>query len=364
MNFLKNIFAKKEAPIQSYDDFWNWFKKHERSFYQFVKHKGDVETFFFAKLAPKLAELKDGFFFLTGMLDSDTVELILTADGVIKNIVFVEELVAAAPEIKGWKFTALKPPSIMSIQMSGYNFTADNISFYANEHAHMPDEIDITVVHDALNDDNKRTIINGTYIFLDNLIGELNFATTIDKIKIVGKKDVKAELVPIEKLKDFLIWREKEFVEKYEGLRRNTEADEYALLEAELENGNGLVAVINTGLLQWDAKASHPWIVNLEMKFNGEANRGMPDDATFKLLNKIEDEIIEELKDYDGYLNIGRQTAEGTREVYFACSDFRKPSKVLHAKKLKYAGELEMDYNIYKDKYWQSFKRFANTGVL
>jgi len=367
MNFLKNIFTKKEDPIQSYDDFWNWFKKHERSFYQFVKHKGDVETFFFAKIAPRLAELKDGFFFLTGMLDSDTVELILTADGAIKNFVFVEELVAAAPEIKGWKFTALKPPTDIknvSIQMAGYSFAADNISFYANEHASMPDEIDITVVHDALTEDNKRTIINGTYIFLDNFIGELNFATTIDMIKIVGKKDVKADLVPIEKLKDFLIWREKEFVEKYEGVRRNTDADGYAMLEAELENGLGLVAVINTELLQWDAKASHPWIVNLEIKYNGEANRGMPDDATFKLLNEIEDEIIAELKDYDGYLNIGRQTAEGSREIYLACNDFRKPSKVLQAKKLKYAGELEMDYNIYKDKYWQSFNRFMNTGAL
>ena len=38
------------------------------------------------------------------------------------------------------------------------------------------------------------------------------------------------ELIPISKLKDFLTWREKEFIEKYEGTRHNTENDSYALL--------------------------------------------------------------------------------------------------------------------------------------
>jgi hypothetical protein len=43
------------------------------------------------------------------MYDENTVELVLTADGNTKNIVFVEELVEQAPRIEGWKFTALKP---------------------------------------------------------------------------------------------------------------------------------------------------------------------------------------------------------------------------------------------------------------
>ena len=38
----------------------------------------------------------------------------------------------------------------------------------------------------------------------------------------MAKAKIKKELIPIEKLKDFLIWRQKEFIEKYEGTRRNT----------------------------------------------------------------------------------------------------------------------------------------------
>ena len=52
------------------------------------------------------------------------------------------------------------------------------------------------------------------FIFLDNFLGELNFVTTIDHVSVIGKKDAEKELVPIGKLKDFLMWREKEFLSR------------------------------------------------------------------------------------------------------------------------------------------------------
>jgi len=194
--------------------------------------------------------------------------------------------------------------------------------------------------------------------FLDNFLGELNFATTIDNLKVIGKGQAEKELISIEKLKDFLIWRQKEFIEKYEGTRHNTDNDNYSSFEAKRDDGKALVAIINTGLLAWDSKASHPWILNIEMKYDGENTNGMPDNKTYKLMSVIEDEVSKELKDFEGYLNIGRQTADSLREVYFACKEFRKPSKVLHKIKNKFAGKIDITYEIYKDKYWQSFDRF------
>ncbi len=85
----------------------------------------------------------------------------------------------------------------------------------------------------------------------------------------------------------------------------------------------------------------------------------MPDNETYQLLDEIENELLAELKDHDGYLNIGRQTADGTREIYFACIDFRKPSKVLNEIIKKYSPKHEMNYAIYKDKYWRTFGRFV-----
>lgn len=361
MSFLKSIFKTKHEPIHSYSDFWTWFEKNAKTFYKVVKGPGNIKKDFFNKLSPKLDGLKDGFWFLTGIYDDNTVELVIAADGTVKNIVFVEELIQAAPEIGGWKFTALKPAlniKDVTIEMAGFKFNDENLYFYANDHLDYPDEIDITIVHDDCKEENKATITNGVYIFLDNYLGELDFAVTIDNLKVVGRVEAEKELITIDKLKDYLKWRQKEFIEKYEGVRHDTENDEYSVLEAQLESGNALIAVINTDLLQWNSKASHPWILTVEISYDGSNNNGMPEEDTYKLLDEIEEQIMIEFKDFEGYLNIGRQTAKNVREIYFACRDFRKPSKVLFEVQKEYSGKLEISYDIYKDKYWQSFNRF------
>lgn len=361
MSFLKNIFDKKDKPIKSYTDFWDWFLKNAKDFSKIVNSRNEIEKEFFDKLSPKLGELKEGYLFLAGMYDDNTVELVLTADGNTKNIVFVEELVNCAPNIDGWKITAHKPAmniENVNITMAGFEFSQKNINFYANEFKDYPDEIDITIVHDDLTEENKNQIINGTYIFLDNYLGELDFVNNIDTLKTVGKFEAEKELIPISKLKDFLIWRQKEFIEKYKGIRYDTENDGHSTFDAELESGSKLFTVINTDLLNWDRKASHPWVAIMTLKYDGSKSNGMPNENDYKLLDKIQDELMTELKDIDGYLNIGRQTASGEREIYFSCTDFRKPSKIFFETQQNYLGNFQIDYDIYKDKYWQSFQRF------
>ena len=359
MNFLKKLFNKKEKPIHSYSNFWDWFMTKEKNFHKVVKKHHNIEKGFFDVLSPKLDKIKPNIFYLTGMMNDETVELILTPDGNLKNVAFVEELVEAAPQIKGWQFTAMKPSldiADVGIKMGNYEFNSKNLFFYSNKLPDYPDEINITIVHKDYNEETKAIISNGCYIFLDNYLGELNFMSMIDEVNFISENAAKKELVPINKLKSFLKWREKEFIEKYEDLRYNTENDTYSLLEARKDNGQISIAVINTDILKWENKASHPWIVIVKIKFEATNESGFPDEATLANLDNIENELLSELKDKDGFLNIGRQTAEEERQIYFACKDFRKPSKVLHSYHLKHPDTL--DFDIYKDKYWQSFERF------
>ena len=149
MSFLKHLLSKEDKRINSYTDFWAWFQTKEKDFYKVVKKSGNFEKDFFKILSPKLSELRDGYFYLTGMLDDSTAELVLTADGKIKNFVFVEELVKAAPFISGWKFTAHKPAidiNDVNIEMSGFSFKKDNLSFHSIDNPYYPDEIEITIV--------------------------------------------------------------------------------------------------------------------------------------------------------------------------------------------------------------------------
>ncbi|MCG9791043.1 DUF695 domain-containing protein [Flavobacterium algicola] len=361
MSFFKQLFNTKETKLRDHKDFWNWFTANEKKFYSVVKSGKNTENEFFDKLSPKLEELKPGIYYVVGISKEGVVDLVLTPDGVLKNILFIEELVNAAPALHNWKFTALKSAIAienLSIKMADFTFNNENLSFYPIEHSNQPDEVDIVIVYHDYKEEYQTIIVNGSFVFLDNYLGELKSVTTIDNAVVIGKDEATKELIPIAKLQSYLIWREKEFIEKYEGLRYNTENDSFSSLEAELDNGNFLIATINATLLEWDSKASHPWILQVMVNYDGNSNNGMPDTTTYELMNQMEDEIMDQLKDFEGYLNIGRQTADNSREIYFACQEFRNPSKVLDQIIKKYDGQLAINYDLYKDKYWQSFERF------
>ena len=345
----------------SYQEFWTWFETKEKEFFNILKNEDNVEEKFLDVTLFKLKELNEQFFLLAGMFGDSAAELIITVDGNIKDIVHAEELVKSAPNLENWKFTALKPESDIkdvNLRIDTYTFSKENIYFYSNDDEDYPDEIDLIFVHDELNDQNENEVINGTYLFIDNYLGELNFVTQIDNFSISSKEDAEKELIPIEKLKDFLSWREREFTEKYDAATIKTTEDSYSLLEGTLENGFPMLATVNVDLLQWDKKASHPWISVLRIKYQGDEDNGFPDDKDYDLFNLIEDEITLELKTEEGNLNLGRETADNIREIYFVSKDFRKVSKVLAETVEKYP-DYDMSFEIYKDKYWQSFERYG-----
>lgn len=359
MRIFNNILGKKHTSIKNYNNFWKWFNKNEQVFYNAVKSGNNIEEIFFDKLSLKLDEIKEGMYFQTGMFDDSTVELVITPDCDLKNIVFAEEIVNAAPKIKNWKFTALKSGfdiDKVKINTAGYTFDGDKLSFYPLDNEDYPDKIDIAIVHNDYKEDDKSNLLYGVSLFLDNYLGELNFVTSIDNLNLIPKEEAEKELISISELKNFLSQREKQFVENYSDVRYNTENDSYSSFETELQNGKPLVAIMNKTLLDWNCKASHPWILEVEVKYDGNNNNGMPNKKIYSRLDLLEDEMMFNLKDFEGYLNIGRQTADNSRLIYFACKDFRKPSKVMNDINLKYIDELDLSYEIYKDKYWQSFE--------
>lgn len=367
MDFFKKIFgqswqSKSDTTIEinSIEDFWNWFVQHERDFFKTVKTNGNIEHDFFNPLSAQLRKIYKDVYFLVGMADEHTAELILTPDGKLKNIIFTEDLVQAAPALSSWKFTALKPATQIenaAIQMGDFKFGNDNLHFYSNEHEAYPDEIDITIVYDGYNEVNKELITNGVYIFLDNYLGELHSITMIDNVRIQAKEDAEKELVPISKLKDFLVWREKEFIEKYEANYYESENDNFVLYEGQLDNDLPLLATINTTLLEWDYKPSHPYIIRVCIDYESAEN-GMPTQEIYDLMNEFEDILVDKLPNKSGYLHVGRQTGDGLKEIYFAAKEFRESSKIVTDVIRQYDDKLKTEYDIYKDKYWQTFERF------
>jgi len=361
MGIFDKILGKKgqEKEIRTYNDFWDWFLTKEKTFFEVVKNREHIEDQFFDVMAPELSKINEGYYFLSGMSDDHTAELIITVEGDIKKIIFAEELVTVAPKMDRWKITALKPETNIEnvgIRMNDCEFTKDNIYFYSNEIDGYPDEIDLAFVYSDLNEANRSSATTGICIFLDNFLGELNFATQIDTFSVIGKNEAEKELIPIEKLKEFLLWREREFTEKYKDMKLESE-DQFSLLEATLENGMPLMATVNTSLLKYNAKASYPWISVLKISYDGSRNDGFPEEKDYNTMNTIEDYAAEVLAPESGHLYIGRETADSCKSIYFASKDFRQPSKVFD-QIIKENPQYKISLEIYKDKYWQSFEYY------
>lgn len=368
MSFFKKLFGKQQQQIQNnqnrYAEFWQWFQQHQQHFHRVVDemNQDTIQKDFFDQLSPELEKVHAGIFFLTGMFDQENAELILTPDGVISNIIFVEELVAAAPEIAGWKFTALKPASDIhqtSIAMHGHEFSQETLSFYLRDHDGYPDEIDLVVVHDQYNEEQKAEFLQAVYIFLDNYLGEYDSITKLDQVSVRCRQDAEKELMPMESLKNILILKTSEISRLDKVIRTNTDEDEYISLQGETNEGLPLIAVLNSTLLDWDQKASHPWMMIIEITYDGQNSSGMPPSKQYEQLEHIEQALLAELKDVNGYLNIGRETGNHLRTMYFAAKDFRKPSKVIDQIIEKYSNDFEIEVSIFKDKYWRCLNKFG-----
>lgn len=350
---------------QTYQHFWEWFAAQAAAFHQAIRERTEIETLFFHELAPQLEQVREKIWFMAGMFDSEIAEIIFTSDGDISSIVFIEELVAAAPAIQGWKFTALKQPAPLQdidLGIEDYHFNRDTISFYANEHPEYPDEIDLTILHPDYTEDRHQVISAGTFLFLDSFLGELEMGTSIDRLSLQATPAPGATPIPVEKLASYLKWRQSEFVEKYGQAHYNTVQDAYAPMNAMMEDGRSLLALVNTGLLQWEGRVSYPWLLILEIRYDDSESAGHPDTQTLDRLEAMEEDFFKELYHACDCADIARQTGAGLRLLYLACKDFREPAKATDNLKRKYAGQFEVNYTIYKDKYWRTLAHFLEAG--
>src|SRR5687768_13024844 len=119
MEHIKTL--NKPGMIKSEQDFWDWFLTEQKEILNSVRNQEGVEDLL-QKIIDQLHQLNDGLFCLIGMFDANIAELVITPDGNIKNLAFAEDLVNAAPEMDGWKITALKPAmgfQNLEIEMNG-----------------------------------------------------------------------------------------------------------------------------------------------------------------------------------------------------------------------------------------------------
>ncbi|HEX7904746.1 MAG TPA: DUF695 domain-containing protein [Chitinophagaceae bacterium] len=358
---IKKMTGKKENDPKKV--FWNWFIKHE---HRFKKVNGTDEAHdFLNELIEQINPFNPWLKALAGPYDDDRYELIITADGDIALFCKVEELVAAAPAIKGWIVTAHKPPigsDTMSIEMHGYTFGGSNLQFYPVTDPNYPDEINIVLVHPDFNKDEEDNFLSGCQIYIQNAMGELNTATLIDSMDVRGLPEASEaiELIPMSKLNDYLVWREKEFVEKYATLDVKRPAESWGVLEANAGDENKpMLAVIDAGFKDWEYRSAYPWLAQVDIEFEGNED-GMPEKKAMEEMQQLEDDILQLLERLPSTFLMGHDTHDGLRSIYFYTDQFNEVATIINHYLESRSWDYKIVFHIRKDKYWKAMDYFFN----
>jgi hypothetical protein len=360
MSGVKKLYTSKDGtdPKQA---FWNWFIENEKRFKAVFQDTGKAHDFL-NELVEQMKPFNSWLKALAGRYDDQRFELIITADGDIALFSKVDELVAAAPLVRGWVITAHKPPigaDSIQVHMHGYEFGENVLTFYAVNTEEYPDEISIVLVHPGYKEEHHDKFLTAGTIYLQNTLGELNLATLVDEVRVEGlpAADKNIELIPVTKLKDYLSWREKEFVEKYASLNASRPEENYRVIEATGNEGKPVLAVIDAGFKNWEYRSAYPWLTQIDIDFKGNES-GLPDDKQLKDLQQIEDELAERLEGAKLAFLIGHETHDGLRAIYFYTDKYYPVSKIVHDYLQSTAYKYDIVFHIRKDKYWKNMAFF------
>ena len=359
---LKNLYFKNKASVLTVEQFWDLFLKRESDYYTKLKEDHKNAESILKEILNEVHNYHSTINGLIGFSEDDKLELIFTADCLVKDFVFAKELVEKAPVLKNWKFHWLKPDSNnfeFTIAWADFRISKEKLWFYPNTDNSYPDEICINLVYeDFTKEENYDEILNGVLIFLDNSIGELNMATKIDQWDLVFKDSIPSsiELIPIEKINEYINWREKEFLQKYDKYSYPLVGEEgYSVLEAEYED-LPISALINRDWKDWPYKSVYSWCIKLELNFKGN-EFGFPLKEQLIEIQNFEDEIIKALLSLK-LCHIGRTIYNNSSSIYFYSNEYLLVSKMIHEFLLNAEISLDINYFISRDKYWRNVEEY------
>jgi hypothetical protein len=362
---ISKYYRQEGAMLQAATAFWQWFEENEHRFRKLEKNDSDQALSFLEELIRHMQPYNPYLKALAGPDSNGNYELIITSDGDIALFSTVEELVKAAPQLPNWVFTAHKPAlgfEGISIDLYGLQFSTETTSFYPLVLDEYPDEVNIVITHNGYTKDMDDHFQAGGMIYLENGLGEVNTATKIDNYETGPVPDAEKgiEIIPIAKLHEYLNWREKEFVEKYESVP-DERPDTYHLLEAEDRDGKKMLLTVNMDCRYWDKKPAYSWLLQVNINYNGD-DGGFPSEEQLIELQTLEEELFSLLPE-DRTILAGNKTYDNCRNIYFYVSDYKTTAVLLTQYIESKVTNYEILFFIRRDKYWRIMEQYFNLPI-
>jgi hypothetical protein len=359
-------YYKEEGEVQqAAASFWQWFVDNEHRFREHEKNDSDQALSFLEELIQEMQPFNSYLKALAGPDSNGNYELIITSDGDIALFCKVEELVNAAPPVPNWLFTAHKPAlgfESISIDLYGLQFTTATTSFYPIVQEKYPDEVNIVLTHTGYDKELDDHFQAGGMIYLENGLGEVNTATKIDNYETgpLPAEDKGIEVIPISKLNEYLNWREKEFVEKYESVPEER-PDTFHLLEAEDKDGKKMLLAVNMECRYWDKKPAYSWLLQVNINYTGDET-GFPFEEQLMAMQTLEEEMFTLLPE-DRTILAGNKTYDNCKNIYFYVSEYKTTAALLNQFVENKETPYEILFFIRRDKYWRTMEQYFNLPI-
>lgn len=191
-------------------EFWTWFSDNNSPYLFLADMEEDERNRVLIELRDQLHQYCDGLFYEIGGESDDYVEFVITAAGQKEVFPMVEELHAAAPEIKGWKIIPFKQPQepTFTCDYRGYSFDPTKMWFLPLEAEGSPQLIGIEVGVDDFEEMGEQVAIGGVYITLDTMLGERSCALDLDHLQVGAlPEDVSLQgYAPLADLPRYIAW--------------------------------------------------------------------------------------------------------------------------------------------------------------
>jgi hypothetical protein len=363
MALFKKLFGRKPPSQPDPDEFWLWFTSREKAIHKAIQSGTENAMQAMEEISDQLLKFFPGLFPLIGATKEGLSDFIITPDGIIKNVALAEDLVSIAPTLSNWKFQALKPQEKdFGTRMHSLELNEDTLFFATRITKGRPDAIQIEIVHRDVNETNLDHLSQASLIFLDSYLGELFFATSVDHAGAVLEKDASSPLRPIEELQEYIRQRQAAFAEKYAVVTSPITTDDFALLKGQDRDDEVITAMMSNGLLAWDAKASHPWLLKICVGKQKVKNLIGVQTHRPDRLDELEDRMLALLPASEGYLHIGHISTSEELEIVFACKEFRHASRVTRTMVTRESPEFEITFDIHLDKYWSYLDPFNKSN--
>jgi len=184
LTFLGVFLISASCAAQNttkYNNFWNWFSKHDNELYDFEKDQEKI----FDNLQAELQKIDSNLTFEFGPKENGKREFVISADGILSSFPSVESLYASKPIFKKWVIVKFRPRRNIDLdfEIGGLKITQKDLKF-ALMNDNDPKKIGIALFIRGYNKSQSALYRRACYVILDGLIGEYDMETKVGSINI------------------------------------------------------------------------------------------------------------------------------------------------------------------------------------